>query len=85
MNPEGGEAARTTISFRLLCRLTAGPQTPTELASFERKHLSVISRCLGNLRQEGLVECARASARLKYYRPTLRGYLLVYASIRRGG
>ncbi|MDG6917315.1 MAG: hypothetical protein JRM85_06970 [Nitrososphaerota archaeon] len=50
----------------------------------EHKHLSSVSRELSRLRREGLVECAEAVSRQKFYKPTQEGYILAYASLRQG-
>jgi DNA-binding PadR family transcriptional regulator len=70
--------------LKLLYYLVIRPRTPTELASLENKHLSDISRGLGKLRKDGLVQCDASGAREKYYRPTQEGYVLLYASMRQG-
>jgi len=68
--------------FKLLLHLAVRPMTPTELASIEKKHLSQVSRTLGELRREGLVEYAYTGSRERYYKPTKDGYL-AYAMISR--
>lgn len=83
MVSRGSRVPGGTMGLSLLSLLVTGPLTPTELAAIERKHLSVVSRCLGKLRQDGLVEFEKGRARLRYYRPTEEGYVLAYASIRR--
>ncbi|MDG6941333.1 MAG: hypothetical protein JRN34_00195 [Nitrososphaerota archaeon] len=68
----------------LLHHLIIRPLTPTELALLEHKHLSSVSRELGRLRREGLVECTEVVSRQKFYKPTQEGYILAYASLRQG-
>lgn len=70
--------------LKLLYYLVIRPRTPTELASLENKHLSDISRGLGKLRRDGLVEVSSSGTRERYYRPTQEGYVLLYASMRQG-
>jgi DNA-binding transcriptional ArsR family regulator len=64
--------------MKLLFHLTVRPRTPTELAALENKHLSQVSRSLGELKRRGLVELAEARSRERYYKPTRDGYI-VYA------
>ena len=64
--------------MKLLFHLVLRPRTPTELAELENKHLSHVSRTLGELRRHGLVELAETRSRQRYYRPTREG-LVIYA------
>ncbi|MDG7011655.1 MAG: hypothetical protein JRN17_01015 [Nitrososphaerota archaeon] len=80
---DGGPVGRP-FWLSLLHHLIVRPLTPTELASLEHKHLSSVSRELSRLRREGLVECAEAVSRQKFYKPTQEGYILAYASLRQG-
>jgi len=68
--------------LKLLHHLVDHPHTPTELATLEQKHLSQVSRSLGELRRRGLVERAETVSRERYYRPTRDGYL-VYSLVAR--
>ncbi len=68
--------------IRLLIDLFNGPRTPTELATLEKKHLSQVSRALGNLRKDGLVEVTRSGSRERYYRPTPVGYSMINEILR---
>lgn len=79
-----GVAAGSPFWLHLLHHLIVRPRTPTELASLEHKHLSSVSRELGRLRREGLVEYAEVGPKQKFYRPTQDGYILVYGSLRQG-
>lgn len=82
-SPEG-ITIQGPFRLKLLYHLIMRPRTPTELASLENKHLSDISRGLGRLRSEGLVECSKGATRERYYRITNEGYILLYASMRQG-
>jgi DNA-binding transcriptional ArsR family regulator len=72
------------FKLKLLYHLVIGPRTPTELALLENKHLSDISRGLRRLRKEGLVEYHNSGSRERYYKATVEGYVLLYASLRQG-
>ena len=65
------------VKIRLLIDLINGPRTPTELASIEKKHLSQISRVLGDLKKHGLVEVTDTGSRERYYKPTRDGYYMI--------
>ena len=75
---------RGPFRLKLLYYLVIKPRTPTELASLERKHLSDVSRGLGKLRREGLVEYEWTGARERYYKATHEGYVILYAALRQG-
>lgn len=79
-----GAMIKGPFKLKLLYYLVIRPRTPTELASLENKHLSDISRGLGSLRKEGLVEFRNSGSREHYYRATAQGYILLYASLRQG-
>ena len=68
--------------LRLLMDLFNGPHTPTELATIEKKHLSQVSRVLGDLRKHGLVEVTKSGSRERYYRPTPVGYSMITEILR---
>lgn len=76
MPTPGGVAFSGGWRLKLLLRLVVRPMTPTELASIEKRHLSQISRTLGELRREGLVEYTYTGSREKYYRLTRDGYVI---------
>lgn len=86
-----GMAYRPELPFinaerlKLLLHLVTHPRTPTELAALEKKHLSHISRTLGELRRQGLVELAEARSRERYYRPTRDGYKVCAFLVRQPG
>lgn len=67
----------SSIRSKMLELLITGPKTPTELASIESKHVSHVSRALGELRDRGLVEQLHSRSRERYYRATGQG-LSVY-------
>lgn len=71
-----GSGIISMARLKLLQYLVIRPRTPTELSTLESKHLSQVSRTLGELRRMGLVELAEVRSREKYYRPTRDGYLL---------
>ena len=79
-----GARIKGPFKLKLLYDLVVRPRTPTELALLENKHLSDISRGLGTLRREGLVEYRDSGSRERYYNATVEGYILLYASIRQG-
>jgi len=62
------------IRKNLLGLLTSGPKTPTKLASMEQKHVSHVSRALGELRSRGLVVSWTTDSREHYYTVTSQGY-----------
>ena len=68
--------------LRLLIDLFNGPRTPTELATIEKKHLSQVSRALGDLRRHGLVEVTLSGSRERYYKPTPVGYSMINEILR---
>ncbi len=68
--------------LRLLIDLFSGPRTPTELATMENKHLSQVSRALGDLRKDGLVEVTPSGSRERYYKPTPVGYSMISEILR---
>lgn len=70
------EIAGGGVRFRLLSYILSRPRTPTELASLEKKHVSHVSRALGELRTMGLVEYEDTGSRERLYKSTDRGYLL---------
>ena len=80
----GNEGAGLFLSdkLRLLIDLFNGPHTPTELATLEKKHLSQVSRALGDLRKHGLVEVTKSGSRERYYRPTPVGYFMINEILR---
>jgi DNA-binding transcriptional regulator GbsR (MarR family) len=82
MATQGGLHFLGTWRFKLLDYLVVRPMTPTELASLEKKHLSQVSRTLGELRREGLVEYTYSGSREKYYKLTKEGYM-IYARMSR--
>jgi len=79
-----GATIKGPFKLKLLYHLVGRPRTPTELAFLENKHLSDISRGLSRLRKEGLVEYRDTGSRERYYKATVEGYILLYASIRQG-
>jgi DNA-binding MarR family transcriptional regulator len=74
INPEavGLKPARLRLLFHIIVR----PRTPTELALIERKHLSNVSRTLGELKKQGLVYASPSGSRETYYAVTREGYLV---------
>lgn len=67
--------------IRLLFHLILSPKTPTELASLEKKHLSTVSRTLGRLKRDGLVQASPSGSRETYYSVTREGYLVYLHSL----
>ena len=72
----------SSVRLRLLSHLTAGPKSPSELASIEKKHISHVSRALAEMRSRGLVEYYGSESRERYYRATSQGYA-VFAIVSR--
>ena len=66
----------------VLYHLVSSPKTPTEIAHLEKKHLSVVSRTLKDLRSKGLVVYTNTGSRERYYRPTEQGYILLRQFLR---
>ena len=75
MSKQPGQFLLSAARLRLLHYLIDRPRTPTELSTLENKHLSQVSRTLGELRRMGLVELAESRSRQRYYKPTTDGYL----------
>ncbi len=74
--------ASSEIREKLLSRLVNGPCTPSQLAGFEGKHVSHVSRALTELRMRGLVEPIMTDSRERFYRATDQG-LAIYLALSR--
>lgn len=70
------------MRYRLLSLVAVRPRTPTELAGLEGKHVSHVSRALGELRGMGLVERIPSGSRETFYTTTDRGYLIYLMHLR---
>ena len=82
MSGVNGAGLLLSDKLRLLIDLFNGPRTPTELATIEKKHLSQVSRALGDLRRHGLVEVTQSGSRERYYKPTPVGYSMINEILR---
>jgi DNA-binding PadR family transcriptional regulator len=78
----GGSGLAGPTWLRVLYHLVSSPKTPTEIANLEKKHLSVVSRTLRDLRTNGLVVYTKTGSRERYYRPTEEGYILIRQFLR---
>jgi predicted transcriptional regulator len=74
--------SNSSIRSTLLGLLVNGPKTPTELAFIQHKHVSHVSRALGELRERGLVEQLSTASRERYYRATGQG-MSIYMTLLR--
>ena len=66
----------------LLFNLFAGPKSPSQLASIEKKHVSHVSRALSELQNRGIVEPMPRGSRETFYKLTTQGYVL-YTTVSR--
>ena len=74
--------ARSGVRKALLFHLIIHPRTPSELAALEKKHVSHVSRALGEMRRRGLVEYSMSRSRERYYRATDLGYMALVVYMR---
>ena len=74
--------ARSGVRKAILFQLIIHPSTPSELAAIERKHVSHVSRALGEMRRKGLVEYSLSRSRERYYKATDLGYMAMIVYMR---
>ena len=68
------------VRLGLLLNLIAGPKSPSQLATIEKRHVSHVSRALSELRDRGIVEPLPRGSRETFYRLTNQGYV-VYTTL----
>ena len=72
--------SNSEVRLGLLLNLIAGPKSPSQLASIEKRHVSHVSRALSELRDRGIVEPLPRGSRETFYKLTTQGYIL-YSSL----